>query len=101
MKAPRQGGAADAFLALILGGGFFTLLRGVGQAFDSRRPTFALRVPQCDVCGREGPPVGRGPDYTARRLTFDTHPRFADALAAQQREVERRHRGHQEGRSHS
>ena len=64
-------------LLSVLGGG----VRLLEDALTTRRPTISLRVRQCAECGLSGTPPAHAPDYDARRITFEAHPRFVEALA--------------------
>lgn len=115
LRAPEsEKSSVPWYVYLVLPGGFgclTMLVRGLGDlladASTRRRPTLSVRVRQCRDCGAQGPPSGFAPDYPARRMSFAAHPRFAEALVLQIREVKRRQalsvapsRGDDEARPH-
>ena len=69
-------GGFGCLASLVLG-----LVNSLGDARARRRPTVSVRVRQCAECGPEGRPPAIAPDYDTRRISFDAHPRFVEALA--------------------
>jgi len=57
------------------------------DSVQQRRPTLCVKVRQCSQCGNEGRPQGFAPEFRARRLSFDAHPRYLEALARMNRDA--------------
>jgi len=80
-NAPSPLARFVTFLLMVSIVGFF-LFEKESRGFQRRRDRLRVRMPQCDVCAQNGPPVLEYVDSENYRMTFVVDRAFKDAIVS-------------------